>query len=62
MGNRLALWDIVWDKGAEDAYLAGPSKSRHRNRSVLETYTTLGDAVVSELTSWFDSPQERRQR
>ena len=38
------------------------AKSRHRNRSVLGTYTTLGDAAVSELTSWFDSPQEGRQR
>ena len=40
--------------GANSAQLQ--AKSRHRNRSVLETYTTLGDAAVSELTSWFDRP------
>ena len=46
--------------GASSAQLQ--AKSRHRNRSVLETYTTLGDAAVSELTSWFDSRPERRRR
>lgn len=37
------------------------AKSRHRSRSALETYTTLGDAAVSELTAWFDRPRGVRQ-
>ena len=47
------------EMGATSAQLQ--AKSRHRNRSVLETYTTLGDAAVSEVTSWFDSPPDRRR-
>ena len=39
--------------GASSAQLQ--AKSRHRNRNILETYTTLGDTAVSELTSWFDN-------
>lgn len=46
--------------GANSAQLQ--AKSRHRNRSVLETYTTLGDAEVSELTGWFDRPPGGRRR
>ena len=45
--------------GANSAQLQ--AKSRHRNRSVLETYTTLGQDAVSELTSWFDDHPARRK-
>ena len=30
------------------------AKGRHRNRSVPETYTTLGDAAVGQITSCFN--------
>jgi len=46
--------------GANSAQLQ--AKSRHRNRSVLQTYTTLGDTAVSELMGWFDRPPGGRRR
>ena len=40
MGNRVTLWDIVWDILAEEGYLAGSSQSRHHSEVAQAIATT----------------------